>query len=67
MHRRTQAFLLLLARATAQCTGPPRWTPNYAMRASLYTYCFGDCPLPWLALPNNTALGRFPPEAIFRS
>ncbi len=49
----------LVAGAAAQCTGPPRWTPSYAMRASLYTYCFGSCPLSYLALPNVSAIGRF--------
>lgn len=29
------------------------------MRASLYTYCFGSCPLDYLAQPNVSSLGVF--------
>lgn len=32
---------------TAGCTSPP-WNVSYAMRLSTYTYCFGECPVPWL-------------------
>ena len=52
-------LLLVLGRTASQCTGPPAWAPQWAMRASLYSYCFGSCPLPYLALPNVTAIGRF--------
>jgi hypothetical protein len=35
----------------------PLWPAQWGMRASTYTYCFGQCPLEWLA--NNTQLGRW--------
>jgi hypothetical protein len=53
-------FIILTAiGAAAQCTSPPSWPARYAMRSSLYTYCFFSCPLAYLALPNVTALGVF--------
>lgn len=56
----TLALLALAsARCSAQCIGPPAWPPHWSMASSLYTYCFGSCPLQYLALPNVTALGNF--------
>lgn len=33
----------------------PQWDVRWDMAGSTYTYCFGNCPLDWLA--NNTDLG----------
>lgn len=37
--------------------GKPSWPVTWAMRSSLYTYCFEKCPLAFFA--NHTALGVF--------
>jgi hypothetical protein len=34
---------------------PPKWDVRWDMAGSGYVYCFGTCPLPWLA--NHTELG----------
>jgi hypothetical protein len=39
---------------TGGCSAPP-WEPRWDMASSSYTYCFGNCPIPWLI--NNTHLG----------
>lgn len=57
-------LLALLAAASAGCTGAgsggcaaPLWAPRWSMMESLYTYCFGSCPLEFFG--NNTAIGLF--------
>ena len=57
--RRILALLLFAVRIVAQCTGPPSWAPQWSIASSLYTYCFGSCPLAYLALSNVTAIGHF--------
>ena len=65
---RILATLLISLQAAAQkptdCSSPsskncaiPSWPVYWSMRQSLYTYCFGNCPLAYFA--NNTHLGVF--------
>jgi hypothetical protein len=58
------AVASVAAQKPRDCSSPtsagcrkPDWPVSYAMRASLYTYCYEHCPLAFFA--NNTHLGTF--------
>jgi hypothetical protein len=66
MLRHAACFLLLTGSQAipTQCPDPtskgcakPNWPPVWAMRQSLYAYCYQHCPLDFFA--NHTQLGVF--------